>query len=547
MALNVIELFGGIGAFTQAVKSLDIPINIVDYVEINPYSVKSYNAINDTDFPPRDITQYHAHGKNVDVIMHGSPCFTADALVLTKEGYKKIIDVEVGDYVLTHENTFEKVVNWFDNGVKEVLTLKLDCAKPITLTPNHRCYVRTKTADDYTDPYWKEAKDLTSDDYIGYAINKEAIQARKAYDQIVDIIEKQGNKSIKEPIVVSDYIAALEFGYVLTCMLKRPFKIFETENGYAVSIDTCYADCLYIDGQCWYKVQSIGSVDTPEHVYDIEVENAHSFTVSGNIFHNCQDFSIAGKQKGGTEGSGTRSSLLYETIRIVEECKPKVVIWENVPNLVSSKFRHVFMDYVRKMIALGYRSYYKVLNAKDYGIPQNRERVFTVSILGEHKPYVFPEKEPLYLRLIDLLEKNVDESYYLSDKMIEKFTWTKNGYNNAVASQLNAAKRKNDQTSAETDVYKPRIRQIGSLNKGHQRDAVLDINGITDTLTSTDYKQPKSIAVPADGNLSADIPTFDANGRVDDKSTERILQIGNCKPHSNRENPNTGRVYNGWW
>ena len=125
MALNVIELFGGIGAFTQAVKSLDIPINVVDYVEINPYSVKSYNAINGTDFPPRDITQYHAHGKNVDVIMHGSPCFTADALVLTKDGYKKIIDVKVGDYVLTHENTFEKVVNWFDNGIKEVLTLKL--------------------------------------------------------------------------------------------------------------------------------------------------------------------------------------------------------------------------------------------------------------------------------------------------------------------------------------------------------------------------------------------------------------------------------------
>lgn len=553
VALNVIELFGGIGAFTQAVKSLDIPINVVDYVEINPYSVKSYNAINGTDFPPRDITQYHAHGKNVDVIMHGSPCFTADALVLTKDGYKKIIDVKVGDYVLTHENTFEKVVNWFDNGVKDVMTLKLDCAKPITLTPNHRCYVRTKTADDYTDPYWKEAKDLTSDDYIGYAINKEAIKVRKAYDQIVDIIEKQGNKSIKEPIVVADYVAALEFGYVLTCMLNRPFKIFETENGYAVSIDTCYADCLYIDGQCWYKVQSIVPVATPEHVYDIEVENAHSFTVSGNIFHNCQDFSVAGKQRGGTEGSGTRSSLLYETIRIVEECKPKVVIWENVPNLVSSKFRHVFMDYVRKMIALGYRSYYKVLNAKDYGIPQNRERVFTVSILGEHKPYVFPEKEPLHLRLIDLLEKNVDESYYLSDKMIEKFTWTKNGYNNAVASQLNAAKRKNNQTSAETDVYKPRIRQIGSLNKGHQRDAVLDINGRVEAEikqvgqlygTETEPNPQAGRVYDAEG-LAPTMDTCSGGNRMP-KIVEPIAdcqQVGNVFGNDGKEHQSTA-VYN---
>ena len=272
-------------------------------------------------------------------------------------------------------------------------------------------------------------------------------------------------------------------------------------------------------------MQSVAVVSETENVYDIEVENAHSFTVSGNIFHNCQDFSIAGKQKGGTEGSGTRSSLLYETIRIVEECKPKVVIWENVPNLVSSKFKHIFMDYVRKMIALGYRSYYKVLNAKDYGIPQNRERVFTVSILGEHKPYVFPEKEPLHLRLIDLLEKNVDESYYLSDKMIEKFTWTKNGYNNAVASQLNAEKRRNAEQTATDAPRKPSIRRIGDLNKGGQKGEVLDPNGIVSTITSTDYKQPKQIIEPV----------F--------TETERVMQVGNYTHHTNRDNPNDGRVY----
>lgn len=88
----------------------------------------------------------------------------------------------------------------------------------------------------------------------------------------------------------------------------------------------------------------------------------------------CQDFSIAGKQAGGDEDSGTRSSLMYETIRIVEKLKPKYVVWENVKNLLSKKHRHNFDAYLEKMEQLGYTNYYQILNAKDYGIPQNRER-----------------------------------------------------------------------------------------------------------------------------------------------------------------------------
>lgn len=87
----------------------------------------------------------------------------------------------------------------------------------------------------------------------------------------------------------------------------------------------------------------------------------------------CQDFSVAGKQAGGDEGSGTRSSLMYETLRIVEKLKPKYVIWENVKNLLSKKHRHNFDAYLKSMEDLGYHNDYKVLNAKDYGIPQNRD------------------------------------------------------------------------------------------------------------------------------------------------------------------------------
>lgn len=139
----------------------------------------------------------------------------------------------------------------------------------------------------------------------------------------------------------------------------------------------------------------------------------------------CQDFSLAGLQAGGDEGSGTRSSLMYETVRIVNKLKPKYVIWENVKNVISKKHIHNFYNYIEQMKELGYRSYYQVLNAKDYGIPQNRERVFTISIREDlNKGYAFPEKKELKLKLKDMLEDNVDEKYYLSDKMIEYISAT---------------------------------------------------------------------------------------------------------------------------
>ena len=133
----------------------------------------------------------------------------------------------------------------------------------------------------------------------------------------------------------------------------------------------------------------------------------------------CQDFSVAGKQAGGDEGSGTRSSLMYETLRIVEKLKPHYVIWENVKNLLSKKHRHNFDAYLEAMEKLGYRNFYQVLNAKNYGIPQNRERVFTVSIREREREYEFPQPFPLERKLKDMLEDAVDERYFLSDKTVD--------------------------------------------------------------------------------------------------------------------------------
>lgn len=137
----------------------------------------------------------------------------------------------------------------------------------------------------------------------------------------------------------------------------------------------------------------------------------------------CQDISLAGKQKGFEEdGELTRSGLFFEALRIIEDTKPCIAIAENVKNLVSKKFSKEFDIVLSSLEKAGYNNYYHVLNAKDYGIPQNRERVFIVSIRKDidNGMFKFPEGFELKLRLKDMLEDEVDEKYYLSDEKIEK-------------------------------------------------------------------------------------------------------------------------------
>ena len=133
----------------------------------------------------------------------------------------------------------------------------------------------------------------------------------------------------------------------------------------------------------------------------------------------CQDFSQAGKQAGGTEGSGTRSSLLWECRRAILAKKPKYLLMENVAALVSQKFIRLFNAWQLELESYGYRNFAKVLNAKDYGVPQNRERIFMVSILDESARYEFPQPMPLTLRLKDVLEDKVDERYYIPAKTLK--------------------------------------------------------------------------------------------------------------------------------
>ena len=132
----------------------------------------------------------------------------------------------------------------------------------------------------------------------------------------------------------------------------------------------------------------------------------------------CQDISLAGKQKGmfNDDGTQTRSGLFFEALRVIETTQPRVAIAENVKNLTGKKFKQQFALVLESLDEAGYNNYWKVLNAKDYGIPQNRERVFIISIRKDiDKGYEFPEPFPLKLRLKDMLDDEVDEKFYLSN------------------------------------------------------------------------------------------------------------------------------------
>lgn len=177
---------------------------------------------------------------------------------------------------------------------------------------------------------------------------------------------------------------------------------------------------FYEDGYIWYPCNGIEYTGKKELVYNMEVDGSHSYTANGTIVHNCQDFSNAGLQEGGEEGSGTRSSLLWECRKAIEIKRPKYILFENVKALVGKKFLPLFQKWIRELEGFGYTNSYMVMNARNYGVPQNRERVIMISILGNEK-FAFPNPFPLGRFLSDIMEDNVDGKYYASKEKVDSF------------------------------------------------------------------------------------------------------------------------------
>lgn len=183
---------------------------------------------------------------------------------------------------------------------------------------------------------------------------------------------------------------------------------------------------FYEDGYVWFPIRESRKTYMKREVYNMEVEEDNSYTAYGAIVHNCQSVSNAGKQAGFTEGSGTTSSLLWECRRAIREKRPKFLIMENVKALTQKKFLPEFQKWISELESFGYANFWQVLNAKDYGTAQNRERVFMISILKtEDDPnpqYVFPDPIPLTKCVEDYMveAETVTEDYFIDQDRITR-------------------------------------------------------------------------------------------------------------------------------
>ena len=558
--IKLVELFGGIGAVRKALERENIEFESVGYVEIDKNACKSYNALYNENYSPMSVCDYRLPEEQIDLLVHGSSCFTADTLVLTKDGYKNIIDINCGDFVLTHDNKYKRVTNFLEQGKKEIYRIKAMGFDYLETTSNHKFYVREREVKwvnsartklrSFSEPKWVSCENLTKDSFLGVAINQESklptwdgvectrgkctykknnlpiqddrfwylvgrylgdgwIRRRKernnnlsgiaiacgkrnltklntliteigdlfhycvvdentTYDlqfsnkelatflsnfgegasnkrlpgfifnlpvpllkRLLDgYFDSDGHINKNNVITVASVSRELIYG-IAQCVAKVyhiPYSISKRINpetavieGRVVHQKNSYVlrfrkepvrvgEAFYEDGYIWFPIREISVLNEKKDVFDITVEDNHSFTANGCIVHNCISFSTAGKRDGGAEGSGTESSLMWETVRIIREAKhrPRIVIWENVANVLNYP---EFQKYIDALDEFGYTSTYRVLNSLDFGIPQTRNRVFTISILNGDA-FNFDNLQTTPMENID---KFVDRTFY-SDK-----------------------------------------------------------------------------------------------------------------------------------
>lgn len=403
--IHLLELFGGIGAPRRALENVFIQmvkannpsdtktvlkkkaadcVKSIDYVEVLPFAVQAYNQMFDLNNRPQDIRLWNM---NVDILVHGSPCFTADTKILMADGsHKEIIDIKVGESISYHGKSY-KVTNWWNQGVKDVIHLIMADGYIVTCTPNHKFLCLSEDGNGYE---WVEAAALRT----------------------------------------------------------------ELGDGFCKSRYICRND-----GTTTYVIESYPL--SSQEVFDIEVEDVHCFVLeNGSIAHNCQDFSREGKND-----LNTGRSVLYErTLQILNPDpstgyreltrQPKVVIWENVPNMAYAH-PDVLYNYLTTMESYGYtntfcgsKKYIKkggyisgrsimhdnMLVASDYGVPQDRERFFCVSVLNEYadKNGVFKMPKPIPIAERFTLKQFLDLSADIHDN---SFTTTELAITKKVGSQ----------------------------------------------------------------------------------------------------------------
>ena len=239
------------------------------------------------------------------------------------------------------------------------------------------------------------------------------------------------------------------------------------------------------------------------------------------------------------KGSGTRSGLLWEVERLLEETEelPQVLLMENVPQVIGKDAIQDFRLWQQFLEQKGYTNYVENLNAKDYGVAQNRNRTFMVSLLGEYY-YEFPKPIKLSTAIVDYLEEDVDKKFYLSEEYIKRFLDSLNDKETQEILQ----KRKSYTVLGTT-----KNKDAGGTNSRHW---VYDIHSNISTIDATTHKQPKQILVfeerrdtgmvIVNGNLCGTLRTIDSGG---DKRIAEIKQIANLTINPHRDNPSPYSVY----
>ncbi len=428
--LKVVELFSGIGAQAQGLKDAGIGFESV-CCEIDAKAHKSYCAIHGDTPNLGDITKLQRLPE-ADLVTWSFPCLRGDMRVQTSNGPVPIKDVKVGDMVQTHTNTYSPVTAHAMTGIKKVIMVKTMEGHKIVCTPDHRFLTICAHS-------WGAAGEGD--------IEYEWVPAKDLLGRVV----------------------------------LQPNEYWTVHQMY-------HPDA----------VVGISELPYEEEVYDICVEDAHSFVAEGIVVHNCTDLSIAsGTQKGFVEGSGTRSALAWEVIRLLETAKdegalPEYLLMENVPAILNKRNLTEFKRLVGILNDLGYTSSYDVLNAKDYGVPQNRKRCFMVSTL-HHGKFRFPEPCPDGRVLKDVLEpaEDVPDKLWLSKEKIARYE---------EHCQRNMAKGNNfgwkptdgdciagSVTTKADRQYSNYIIQAGKLNMPGWKESicrVYDADGVSPTITT---------------------------------------------------------------
>ena len=480
--MKFIDLFSGIGGFRSALELSGH--ECIAYSEIDKYAKQSYQAMYDTEneIDLGDITEisqeYLSRFKEEnDIVVGGSPCFRKGTLITTKNGLKPIEEIKKGDYVLTHNNRYKEVVVPMVNPAKEIYSLKVEEVIETFVTPEHP--IRVKESRE-SEPKWIKVKDLDKE---------------KHFVQL-------GN--------------------------------FE-----------------------YSTIEEVKLLSTDETVYNFEVEDDNSYVANNMVVHNCQSFSLAGSRKGFED---TRGTLFFEYAKVVKETQPKYFLFENVKGLMSHDKGNTIRVVLETFNELGYCIDFNVFNSKYYGVPQNRERIY---ILGKRKDLVEqpkyhdktkgkkkfdeihnwavdninyiellpPLQTEVTTRLIDVLEDEVDEKYYLSDEKTKKLTLNTdlsgklNMYNynerdkvhsvNKVSPTLNTMQGGNRQPKIAVKGFKELVRvrkfdvnklELSELLKISKKDAHISNKEISEKLnipiTKVEhwFRTDKSFAIP-DANV----------------------------------------------